>query len=363
MSCLNSLRLLGLIGPLLGPAPSYSYSHSYSIPSKQPSTRSSTSTIALHAVGDLLLARGIERKMAQYGEDYPLRAIAPTLKKADIVIGNLECALSMRPFETHQQYRFRAAPDRAKLLKEAGFSVLNLANNHSMDCGSAGLQDTLDALSVKGIGWCGTVGSAGQELLIGRYGDIRVGFLGFCDFPALDAPPSQPAIGYVTGDSLEKAVSAARGHCDLVVLSVHWGNEQSARPTGRQKRLARVAATAGADLILGHHPHVLQGFEVIRTGRRRTLVAYSLGSFLFDGHKEAEKESLILRCALDRSGIRSAQIIPVRIEHSAPRLAVPREALPVLRKLAELSALLGTRLEGRTISLKSHRGRQSAAHE
>ncbi len=307
--------------------------------------------VTLNAVGDILFARGIERKIAAYGEDYPFRSIAPLLRNADVVIGNLETALSDRTFVTNQQYRFRASPERARLLRPAGLTTLNLANNHSLDCGPLGLRDTMLALTKEGIKICG-VGSKGSAIEYGKSGGVKTAFLAFSDFPPVVPDDSGFSIQYATDAAVDREVHEARRSADFVVVSFHWGQEQSSIPTPRQKRLARIAASAGADLILGHHPHVLQGFEILRTVGRNTLVAYSLGNFLFDGHKEAEKHSLILRCAFDRTGLLAAEILPVRIEHSAPRAATGPERSTILSRLTALSKQLGCGIEEARVTLR-----------
>jgi poly-gamma-glutamate synthesis protein (capsule biosynthesis protein) len=307
--------------------------------------------VTLNAVGDILFARGIERKIAANGEDYPFRSITPQLKQADVVIGNLETTLSTRPFGGSQQYRFRAVPERAKLLRKAGLTMVNVANNHALDCGPGGLRDTLQALSAEGIKACGAAGAEGQEAVVESYGGVRTAFLAFSDFPPRFQSHPAVTIQYASEETVAKAVRDTRRKADFVVVSFHWGQEQSPLPTDRQKRLAHAAAEAGADLILGHHPHVLQGFEILRAGERSVLVAYSLGNFLFDGHKDAEKQSLILRCSFDRSGLRSAEVLPVQIIHSAPQPATGQERSAILSQVSALSSQLGCHVEGTSITL------------
>lgn len=158
--------------------------------------------------------------------------------------------------------------------------------------------------------------------------------------------------------SLERAVCAARLESDAVVVSLHWGVEYAARPDVEQKELARAAVGAGADLVLGHHTHTLEGIELItsRSGAgtvRPALVAYSLGNFAFDSSSAfgtRVRESIILRRALNRNGLVSAEIIPVLLENYLPRPATPPEAQSIRARLAALSTELNTRLEkGRVV--------------
>lgn len=297
-----------------------------------------------------MLARGVERRIAGHGERYPFQRIRSTLRRADVVIANLECVLSKRPFTVSHEYRLRADPKRARILSPAGVTVVNLANNHAMDCGPEGLRDTTHALDAAGVAWCG---GAAQPLLVRNVHGIRIAFFGFCDFPPAGQTGEQSGISYASDEGIDRAVRAARKQVDVVVVSFHWGVEHQHRPIPRQRHLARIAAKAGADLVLGHHPHVLQGFEVLPCGLlgRKTLVAYSLGNFVFDEKGKDEQQSLILRCTLDKDGIHAAEALPVFIDKSAARLASAAEAAVILRRLRTLSSEYGVTLTGRHIIL------------
>ena len=124
---------------------------------------------------------------------------------------------------------------------------------------------------------------------------------------------------------MERAIQRARREGSIVIVNFHWGVEQSTVVTSRQQDLANFAIESGADIIMGHHPHVLQPVEeriVIRKGVKcKCVIAWSLGNFVFDGHKEAEKQSMILEIALGNEGVRGFRILPIVIEHSRPKLA------------------------------------------
>jgi poly-gamma-glutamate synthesis protein (capsule biosynthesis protein) len=187
------------------------------------------------------------------------------------------------------------------VLGRLGLDVLSLANNHSQDAGDAGLRETTAALHMAGIAAVGP----GPEPWRGSVRGIRIVFLAFDDTQAdLDS-------GAAAG-----AVASERGRADLVLVSLHWGHELEPAPDERERHIALAMAAAGADLIVGHGPHVLQPVEwVWGAGRGRpTLVAFSLGNALFDSPAPpAARRSAILIAHLDRAGARSACIVPIEI--------------------------------------------------
>lgn len=316
-----------------------------------PPERITDATVTLMAAGDIMLDRGTGKQIHRYGPGYPLKFARSLLKLADISIANLECVLSNRGFAVNQQFLFHANPELAEALQAGGITVLNLANNHSMDCGSEGLADTIASLESAGIRYCGVETAGVQQPVILTVKGIRIAFLGFCDFrpSTMPASPPNPSIAYASDESVRLAVTSARRLADAVVVSFHWGIEYSRQPAERQIHLARLAAESGADVVLGHHPHVLQGLHVISAHSRRCLVAWSLGSFVWDGHGEPEKKTGILKCRFDKRGLLGAALIPMRIEHCAPRPAGP------IRELYRHTS--GSSLFGRRSSARLNRNR------
>jgi poly-gamma-glutamate synthesis protein (capsule biosynthesis protein) len=314
--------------------------------------------ITLAAVGDLMPARGVARQIEGRGLDYPFEHTAGRLRAADITFGNLECALTTRNARSGQAVVLRAAPATAAALANAGFDVLSLANNHALDGGAAGLEQTMSTLRRRRIGFCGagsTPAQAEAPFVIHRNG-VRVAFVAFSQFGGEQIAPATETV-------VRRAVLRARRQADVVVASFHWGIENEARPGARQRHLARLAALCGADLILGHHPHVLQGWESLpgRNGRR-ALVVYSLGNFVFDQRGLRRDETIILRCELGRHGLRRAGAVPVRIERGQPQPAQGLAGATILRRLIslsrELGAILTPKLHGESLSLafdESHR--------
>jgi len=289
-------------------------------------TRTAASTVTLVAVGDVLLDRGVARALACTTPQEALQAVAPVLRGADIAFCNLECPIVSQPDPLPKLHRFAASPDLASVLTHCGFDIVSLANNHTMDCGKRGLVETMNQLRQLGIAFCGagvTRRNAHLPTILNKNG-LRVAFLAYSQFPpeGIVRLPGAPTVALLREGSLREEISRARRRADVVVVSLHWGREFTSQPTAQQRQLANQAAAAGADLILGHHPHVLQPVEFLERGSgRKAVVAYSLGNFMFDSRRPKSDETVILECELTSAGIRRARTYPVRIEGCLPKPA------------------------------------------
>ena len=276
----------------------------------------SAAEVVLQFAGDVMLGGRWEQELAQDQYYYPFAKISQELKAADITVVNLEAPLTTRGAEYREKkFRFRVNPVAAQALRKAGITTVSLANNHSMDFGAQGLSDTITALKLAGIDHIG----AGNNLSEARRPviyDIRgtkVALLGY----SLTLPQEFWAASNRPGTAplLEKLVhadiSAARKQADIVVVTVHWGEEGTTRLRPYQPRLARMMIDAGADAVIGHHPHVLQGAEVYKQG----IIFYSLGNFIFGNKSSRSGESLLVRLIVDGKN-RKAELLPLNILHS-----------------------------------------------
>ena len=302
-------------------------------------------TVSLAAVGDILLDRGVREQIEESGAEALFEGAAPLLRSAQIAVGNLECPLSEAGVKIPKPFSFRADPACAPVLRSAGFDLLCLANNHTMDCNRDGLVETMGHLRTAGLEWCG----AGMEKAeavqprILEVNGLRLAFLGFCDYlpEGLFVREDAPTVAFATESDVIDAVAQARGCADVVIVFFHWGVEYTDHPSHRQRTLADAAVWAGADLILGHHPHVLQGLEWVprpsMAGARPALVAYSLGNFVFDQHKLPNAYTIILECRLGRGGVMDAQAIPFRVQRCRPCPAGPADEIAIRQRLATLS--------------------------
>jgi poly-gamma-glutamate synthesis protein (capsule biosynthesis protein) len=311
--------------------------------------------VTIVAGGDVMLDRGIAEAIGRAGPGRVLRGVAGEFTGADISFCNLESPLAESSGKLDKPIAFKAAPATAGILASAGMDVVSLANNHAVDCGRAGLVETLGALKAAGVRWCGAgrTRSAAEYPAVFRAGGIRVAFVAMTEFPeGARKHYDRPTMALATGEDARRAIGTARGMADLVVASFHWGSEYSPRPTPFQRRMAAQAAEWGADLVLGHHPHVVEGLELIPRageGRRPVLVAYSLGNLVFDQRRAATRKGLVVAITAGPEGVREARLVPVMLEGGFPRVAEGGDADAILGEVARLSAELGTVVRGNRI--------------
>ncbi|HOQ98667.1 MAG TPA: CapA family protein [Anaerolineae bacterium] len=278
------------------------------------------------AVGDVMLGRDVA------GEAAPLAAVAPWLRAAGLAVGNLECVVGAEGVPRPGPYRLRAPLAALATLRGAGFDVLGLANNHALDYGPEALAETAARLHGAGIDpvGAGANAEAARKAVIRGVNGLRLAFLACNAVPDPDDNPSDSGWAPARWDQEEAlaAIAAARAQADAVIVSVHWGYEYELRPDPAQRDAALSLLDAGADLVVGHHPHVVQGTDVLN-GR---FVAYSLGSLVFDQEQEETREGLALRALFDVEGLRAVQALPLWAG-PRPRLMSPGEAAPLLARI------------------------------
>jgi len=244
--------------------------------------------ITLLAVGDIMLDRGVEYKVYKEGNGdfkFPFLKIADDFKKADIVFGNLESVISDKGRMVGSEYSFRASPKAIEGLVFSGFDIVSIANNHAFDYTTQALQDSINRLKEAGIGYIGSGANENEafSLKIIESKSTKIGFLAYINLgpKSWRATENNPGIAWIEDKDMEKVVSdikKAKEKVDILVVSFHWGDEYMENPNNSQEFWAKAIIGAGADLIIGHHPHVVQPLEKIDNG----WVAYSLGNFIFD---------------------------------------------------------------------------------
>ncbi len=286
--------------------------------------RAQAQRITLIGTGDITLSHGVARIMRERGEDYPFAAIAPFLRQADIAFGNLECVLAVGGERLPKQFNFRAHPDGARVLQRAGFDIVSLANNHSWDYGKEGLAEMighLERAGVRQIG-AGRTLSEAHTLRVITVRGVRVGFLAYLGMfpPLIPLREKEPgvAMGYLP--LVRRDVTAARRQVDFLIVSLHAGIEGAPRRSPRQQSIARTAIDAGADMVIGHHPHVIQDWETYR-GKP---IYYSLGNFLFP--TRPSYRTAILVATLERGKPPRARLVEVEVANRQARLVRSREA-------------------------------------
>lgn len=216
-------------------------------------------------VGDVMLAREVERAIINHGVDWPFTEITENWTDSDLVIGNFESTIRDAYRYEGEVLAFDVAPDYVTGLKNAGFTHLSLANNHGNDFGSAITDYTRDTIAGLGITPFGDPVHSEQNIAHVTVNNIAfslVGFHAFIEDPA----------------TVAEAISNEAEQGYFVIVMPHWGNEYETWPSTAQTSAARMFVDAGADLIVGGHPHVIQPIENIEG----VPVAYSLGNFVFD---------------------------------------------------------------------------------
>lgn len=294
--------------------------------SRNTSAEEKEEVVTLTAVGDVLLDRRVGKVLASASYKELLADVAPTLKKADIAFCNLEFPFVFNPSPIPKPNSFAVPPRYTALLNYAGFDIVSLANNHTMDCGKNGLAETMRHLCQANIAFCGAGRNEKEATTptVLTIKGVRIGFLAYCDFSpeGVFRLPEAPSISVLQDETLIGEVTRAKQNVDILVVSFHWGREFYPRPTARQRRLAEEAVNAGADIILGHHPHVLQPIEVRNlSSGRRALIAYSLGNFIFDTKKEGSDQTIILECILTKAGFVGYKTHQAKINHCFPKLS------------------------------------------
>jgi len=243
-------------------------------------------SVRLLAVGDILMHQDVQRSARE--AESGLRAlwadVEPLIHGADIAFANLETPVAPSSGLPGRPFMFNGPPELPAALRASGFTVLSTANNHAYDQGVAGVVETLRRLREENLVAVGSGATRGEaeQLRVVQVKGLRVGFLGFTDLYNinLNAKDSGPWVRGLDPAAAAEAVRAARPLVDVVVVSIHWGVEYQHDPLPRQREVAERLCQAGADLILGTHPHVLQPVEILAKGGNRTLVAYSLGNFV-----------------------------------------------------------------------------------
>lgn len=273
-------------------------------------------------VGDMMFGRHVQDAKDLHGTDHLFKYVEDFFETSDYATGNFENPILTLEEENYEeldkQIHLHAEKESIETLQKLGFTTVNLANNHTMDYGEEGLLDTTSEFERIGLDYVG----AGQdleeatEIHYAEYDDLTVATLGYTD--ALVEGFS--ALGYRAGVArLDPAevlpkIKEASENADLVFVNVHWGQEYDKDPHPRQKKLGRAMVDAGADVIIGHHPHVLQEVEKYNNG----IIFYSLGNFIFDQGWTRTKDSAIVQYHLMDDGTGRFEITPLRIRGAQP---------------------------------------------
>jgi poly-gamma-glutamate synthesis protein (capsule biosynthesis protein) len=282
--------------------------------------------VTLLFVGDIMLDRGVELEIKKNGNSdfkFPFLKIKKDLEEADILFGNLEGPISDKGQKVGSIYSFRMDPKAIDGLLFAGFDILSLANNHMLDYSRKAMEDTFSRLREAGIGYTGAGINKAEAYspIIKEVNGTKIAFLAFTNLGALswEATADKSGMALFSKDRLEDAIKNAKNKSNLVVVSFHFGDEYKTSPTSEQKSLARSAIDFGADLVIGHHPHVVEPLEEYK-GK---YIAYSLGNFVFDQNFSDETmKGLILKVIVENGRIKKVSSIDFVInQHFQPEIS------------------------------------------
>ena len=334
-ACTESPRVRSSTGasPTLPPETTASAPTTTPIPTaRSTTTTESTRAWTLLAGGDVLMERS-----ERLGLD-PFASIEPPLGSADLSVVNVEMAISDRGAARDKTYVVRAPPSAARRIAAGGVRVASLANNHAMDYGGEALSDTIDLLEGAGVATVGAgrnIDEAYRYRVLTTGGGVNVAFVGASlivpsNFAAGSSTPGvasahPPDLARVL-DTVRAAVAAA----DAVVVIVHWGSERDPCPNDAQRLLAQRLFDAGADAVIGHHPHVLQ--PVVHTGEK--LVAFSLGNFIWEPRQHMGGETGVLQVDFEGDRVVGWTLHPHLLDGDG--VPVPADSGPRVERIRDI---------------------------
>jgi poly-gamma-glutamate synthesis protein (capsule biosynthesis protein) len=302
----------------------------YSLPSEpKPLPKADDGKLDLLFVGDLMMDRDVKERIGTSGPAYFLSGLAKDgfFSGYDVVSANLEGAVTEdgEHYPPNNIYDFAFYPDDVASLGEYYFNYFTIANNHVGDQGKAGRQETADYLSSFGFLFSGCSDGAVDlcSLATSTVSGQKLSFLSFS--MVYRALPEK---------ALLASIKEAKEQSDLVIVNIHWGKEYEHLPAANQRALAKKMSAAGADLIIGHHPHVVSGLEKVGSS---TIALYSLGNFIFDQYDKTDtQEELAVAVSFSGGGL-SVKLIPIKSERMKLRLMDGKEKVSFLKKVSSWS--------------------------
>lgn len=266
--------------------------------------------------GDVMLGGRARKAVEEFGMDYPLAAVQPLLALSPIVMANLEGPFAANAQRADRQFSYRVRPRLAAALPNAGINVVTLANNHLMDCDRDGVTETLDTLRNVGVSpvGAGTNQSAAHSPAIMDAHGRRIGILAYYWNRRCAATSSLPGSAMDPPEALAKDIRSLRARADRIVVTFHWGIPYDRTPSAEDRAKARFAVDCGADVVIGHHPHVLQPFEIYR-GRP---IFYSVGNLAF-GSGNSHAEGCLVGIRFEDHST-TATIYPLYVKNRDPRI-------------------------------------------
>lgn len=319
-------------------------------PAISTTTTAETADLVVSAVGDIMLDGTARPVMTEQGYDYPFVKMLPYFSGAQIIFGNVEGPLTDRGTpEQDKTFVFRSPPVKVgAALRTAGFNVVSLANNHTLDYGADGLIHTIETLDEVNILHAG----AGTDLMAARQPALiqingqKVAVLAYSmTLPEnFFAGPGKPGTAFGHEAHVRTDILAAREKAEIVIVSFHWGQEGKTTLRDYQVRLGHAAIDAGASAVIGHHPHILQGIEQYKNG----VILYSLGNFTFGSYSMNSARSAVAQLRFHNARLQNVRLFPINVNNFEvqfqPQPLTGAAADAVVDELRVLSAALNTRV-------------------
>ena len=277
----------------------------------------------LFVAGDIMLGRSVAEQITKFGSAYPFEKTEGVVTEASCAVANLEGPMTTMNASPTNRMVFHFDPTLGPILAAAGFDGVSMANNHGLDQGAKGVADTEKNLAAAGVGYFGSYGTDDGPVYDCLVGTTRVAFIGLHDvYRKVDVAAAA------------KTIARARANADVVIPFMHWGNEYHHDHSAHQTELAHALIDAGADMVIGAHPHVVEGMEVYK-GKP---VFYSLGNFIFDQYFSTDtQQGLALRFNFGKDGT-SVDLLPYVIPVSQPTFADGPAKAKMLNDIATWSA-------------------------
>ena len=291
-----------------------------------------TTEFKIMFTGDIMFDRGVERTIEENGIEYIFKQLTNVVGTNDFVVSNFEgTAIDSDLKAVNKRFVFKADPIILKELKEQGISHVSLANNHSLDYGEEGLKQTMinlqeNKIEIIGGGLEGNeceprvISSGDQKVAVFASTILKNESAKVCDMDEAQL-------------SIEIEKFQLENPNTLVIIFLHWGIEYSSLPTNNQISMAHKLIESGADVIIGHHPHVVQPIEKYKKG----LVFYSLGNFVFDNNTPPANRGLLLECSFRNNQIEEIYLVPIETARSRPSLMEMDESKEYLKTVKKMS--------------------------